>query len=320
MVMVTTRDYGVREPLHPEIRALFDATLAAREAQPRVLDAVVQRSTEPILAAMFNAGAPEVAVEREITLPGADGEMKALVHAAAGEGLPVILYAHGGGYCVMSPQTHAKITKQLANRANAAVLSIDYRLAPEHPHPAGIEDCMAAYVWLRHHAGEIGGDPSRIALAGDSAGGGIVVAAAQRLVALSEKPAAVLVNCGWLDLNDDSPSFQAYGPGDPLIDTAVMDYWRACYEPDPARWRDADVSPLFGDVAGFPPACVVAAGIDPLCDDGLRFAAKLRDAGRDVELLHYEGMPHVFSWFPGVSTGPPAVDAMCAFLRSKLHD
>ncbi len=317
--MVTTRDYGVREPLHPEIRALFEATLAAREAQPRVLDAAVQRSTEPILAAMFNAGAPEVAVEREITLPGATGDIKALVHAPAGSGLPIILYAHGGGYCVMSPQTHAKITKQLANGANAAVVSIDYRLAPEHPHPAGIDDCVAAYRWLRAHAAEVGGDASRIAMAGDSAGGGIVAVAAQRLVAEGEASAAVLVNCGWLDLNDDSPSFKAYGPDDPLIDTAVMDYWRACYQPDASRWNDPDVSPLFGDVSGFPPACVVAAGIDPLRDDGLRFAAKLKDAGRDVELLHYEGMPHVFSWFPGVSAGPPAVDAMCAWLRSRLH-
>jgi acetyl esterase len=317
--MVTTRDYGVREPLHPEIRVLFDQTLAAREAQPRVLDAAVQRSQEPLLAAMFNFGAPDVAVEREIALPGAGGEMRALLHAAQGTGLPVILYAHGGGYCVMSPQTHAKITKQLANGAGAAVVSIDYRLAPEHPHPAGIDDCVAAYRWLREHAADLGGDSSRIALAGDSAGGGVVAAAAQRLVAAGETPAAVLINCGWLDLNDDSPSFRAYGPDDPLIDDDVMSYWRSSYQPDSVRWGDPDVSPLFGDVSGFPPACVVAAGIDPLCDDGLRFAAKLRDAGRDVELLHYEGMPHVFSWFPGLSTGPPAVDAMCDFLRKRLH-
>jgi acetyl esterase len=245
--------------------------------------------------------------------------MKALLHAPAGTGLPIILYAHGGGYCVMSPQTHAKITKQFANGANAAVVSIDYRLAPEHPHPAGIDDCVAAYRWLRAHAADVGGDGARIALAGDSAGGGIVAAAAQRLVAEGESPAGVLINCGWLDLNDDSPSFRAYGPDDPLIDTAVMDYWRACYQPDKARWSDPDVSPLFGDVSAFPPACVVAGGIDPLCDDGLRFAAKLKDSGRDDELLHYEGMPHVFSWFPGVSAGPPAVDAMCAWMKSRLQ-
>jgi acetyl esterase len=317
--MVTTRNYGVREPLHPEIRALFDATVAQREAQPRVLDAIVQRSTEDAMAAFFGVGAPAVAVEREVTLPGAAGDMKALVHAPAGSGLPIILYAHGGGYCVMSPQTHAKVTKDLAVGANAAVVSIDYRLAPEHPHPAGIDDCVAAYRWLRAHAADLGGDPSRIALAGDSAGGGIVAAAAQRLVAAGETPTAVLINCGWLDLNDDSPSFRAYGPDDPLIDDDVMNYWRACYQPDSKRWSDPDVSPLFGDVANFPPACVVAAGIDPLCDDGVRFAAKLRAAGRDVELLHYDGMPHVFWLFPGLSVGPPAVEAMCAWLTSKLH-
>lgn len=317
--MVTTREYGVREPLHPEIRALFDATLAAREANPRVLEAAVMRTQEPLLAAMFNAGAPEVAVEREIVVAGADGEMKALVHAAEGSGLPVVLYAHGGGYCVMSPQTHAKITKQLAVGVNAVVVSIDYRLAPEHPHPAGIEDCIAAFVWLRDHASGLGGDGSRIAMAGDSAGGGIVAAAAQRLVPMGFAPAAVLINCGWLDLNDDSPSFQAYGLDDPLIDEEVMSYWRQCYQPDRERWPDPDVSPLFGEIEGFPPACIVAAGIDPLCDDGLNFAARLREAGREVELLHYEGMPHVFSWFPGVSAGPGAVDAMCTFLRERLR-
>jgi acetyl esterase len=316
--MAVARTYGVREPLHPEIRALFDQTLAAREANPRVLDVKAMRATENLTAAFFNVGAPSVAVEREITLPGAAGDMRALVHAAAGEQLPVILYAHGGGYCVMSPDTHAKVTKDLAIGVGAVVVSIEYRLAPEYPHPAGIDDCVAAYRWLSAHAAELGGDPGRIALAGDSAGGGIVAAAAQRLAAQGETAAAVLINCGWLDITMQSPSFRTLGPDDPLIDDEVMTYWADCYMPDKSRRNDGDVSPLFEDVSNFPPACVVAASLDPLFDDNVSFAEKLKSAGRDVELLRYEGMPHVFTLFPMLSTAKPAVDAMCAFLRDRL--
>ena len=313
------RTYKNREPLDPQVRAFFDATLAAREANPRVLDAAVMRSQEPLLEQMFNIGAPEVAVEKQITIPGPAGGIPATVHAVAGTGLPVILYAHGGGYCVMSPRTHAKVTKELANGVGAVVVSIDYRLAPEHPHPAGIDDCVAAYRWLRDHAGDLGSDASRIALGGDSAGGGIVAAAAQRLVADGESPRAVLINCGWLDLRLNSKSCELFLDDDPLIDRAVMEYWQASYAPDASKRSDPAVSPGLGNVSSFPPAYVVAAGIDPLCSENEAFAEKLRAAGRDVTLAKYAGMPHVFTYLPGLSAGPPAVEAMCKWLRARVY-
>jgi acetyl esterase len=316
---MTQRTYKNREPLDPQIRAFFDATLAAREANPRVLDAKVMRSQEPLLEAMFNIGAPEVAMEKEIAIPGPAGNIPATVHGVAGSGLPVILYAHGGGYCVMSPRTHAKVTKELANGVGAVVVSIDYRLAPEHPHPAGIEDCVAAYRWLGAHAGEIGGDPARIALGGDSAGGGIVAAAAQRLVAAGETPRAALINCGWLDLRMDSQSCELYLDDDPLIDREVMEYWRSCYAPKPEQWTDPAVSPGLGETADFPPAYIVAAGIDPLCSENEAFAERLQASGRDVTLAKYEGMPHVFTYLPGLSAAGPAVEATCAWLRARVH-
>jgi acetyl esterase len=310
--------YRNREPLDPQVRAIFDQSLAAREANPRVLDAAVMRSQEAITEAIFNIGAPAVAVERQIAIPGPGGEIPATVHAAAGDGLPVILYAHGGGYCVMSPRTHAKVTKELANGVGAIVVNIDYRLAPEHPFPAGIGDCIAAYRWLREHASELGGDPSRVALGGDSAGGGIVAAAALRRVAAGETPAAVLINCGWLDLRMDSKSCELFLDDDPLIDREVMEYWRACYAPEAARWGDPDVSPGLGEITNFPPAYIVAAGIDPLCAENEAFAERLRGASRDVTLARHDGMPHVFTYLPGISAGPPAVEAMSAWLREKL--
>jgi acetyl esterase len=313
------RTYKNREPLDPQIRAFFDATLAAREANPRVLDAKVMRSQEAVMEAMFNIGAPEVAVEKQIAIPGPGGDIPATVHAVAGSGLPVILYAHGGGYCVMSTRTHAKVTKELANGVGAVVVSIDYRLAPEHPHPAGIDDCVAAYRWLREHAAELGGDASRIALGGDSAGGGIVAAAAQRLVASGETPRAVLINCGWLDLRLESKSCELFLEDDPLIDGEVMRYWRDSYVPDAAKRGDPAVSPGLGDVSAFPPAYVVAAGIDPLCSENEAFAKRLRASGCDVTLAKYAGMPHVFTYLPGLASGPPAVEAMCAWLRARVH-
>ena len=129
----------------------------------------------------------------------------------------------------------------------------------------------------------------------------------------------MLINCGWLDLTMDSKSCALYLDDDPLIDREVMEYWRGSYAPDAKQWSDPAVSPGRGDVAEFPPAYVVAAGIDPLCAENEAFADRLRAAGRDVTLAKYEGMPHVFTYLPGIAAGAPAVEAMCAWLREKTR-
>jgi len=307
-----------RDPMHPVVEGLFQAIFATRPAE-RVMDAEILRAGDALAAVGFNIGAPSLPVEREITIPGPAGDLRALVFApreAGGAALPVVVYFHGGGFVILTPESSAKIAKRMAQNVGAVVVSIDYRRAPEHPYPAPLDDCIAAFRWVRAHAASLGGDPARVGVGGDSAGGNLAAATALRLLAEGDSPpAAAVLMCPWLDMEMDSPSFRAYGPTDALIDDVVMTYWRDSYTDDPAVWANPLASPLRGDLSAFPPTCVLAGGIDPLCDEDVQFAEKLKAAGRDVELHEYAGMAHIWSFFPQLD-GLTDVDARIgAFLR-----
>ena len=311
-----------REPMQPQVKALLDLFLEMRP-QPRIFDPAIMRERSAAMIPWLTASAPEVMSGHEITIPGPAGDIRALVFVPKNirEQPPLVVYLHGGGFVNLSPETHTKLTKQIAAGTGAIVVSVDYRLAPEHPYPAGLEDCLAAFRWVRDNAAELGGDPTRIAIAGDSAGGNLAAATTLRLLAAGEEPpsAAVLL-VPWLDLAMDTGSFRTLGPDDVIIDDTAMLFYRESYAPSPAQWDDPFVSPLRGDLSNFPPACVVAGAIDPLCDDSVLFAEKLQSAGRDAVLLNYAGMPHGFMFFPGIDEGERSVDEVCAFLRSRLAE
>ena len=311
-----------RDPMHPQIKILLDAFVAMRP-EPRIFDPVIMREGVAAMIPWLTAGAPAVASEREITIPGTAGDIRALVFVPKGAGKrpPLIVYLHGGGFVQLSPETHAKLTKQIAAGTGAIVVSVDYRLAPENPYPAGLEDCLAAFRWARGNAPALGGDPTRIAVAGDSAGGNLAAATTLRLLAAGEEPpsAAVLL-VSWLDLAMDTPSFRTFGPDDPVIDDIGMNFYRESYAPAPEQWDDPFVSPQRGELLRFPPTCVVVGAIDPLYDDGLLFTQKLQAAGRDAVLLAYDGMPHEFMLFPGIDEGQRSIEEVCNFLRSRLAE
>jgi len=316
------RDPDPRGELHPQVKTLYDTLLAGRAAE-RVFEAEAMRALDAVTATVLNIGAPESPAPVEIQIPGAAEPIRALVFTpenVTGGPLPMLLFMHGGGFVVWSPETHAKLTKRLAIGAGAIVVSIDYRRAPEHPYPAALDDTIAAFRWLRANAASLGGDASRIAVAGDSAGGNLAAAVSLRLLAEGDRPpSAVVLICAWTDMSNATPSFDAFGLDDPVIDYLVMEFFRESYAPDLAPWDDSSLSPLRGDLGAFPPACIVVGGIDPLRDDGLLFAEKLRAAGRDVEQHLYEGMPHEFVlWVPALDAAQPAIDAMCAFLQRTL--
>jgi len=316
------RDPDPRGELHPQVKTLYDTLLAGRAAG-RVIEAEAMQALDAVTAIVLNIGAPELPAPVEIRIPGAAGPIRALVFTpenVTGGPLPMLLFMHGGGFVVWSPETHAKLTKRLAIGSGAIIVSIDYRRAPEHPYPAALDDTIAAFRWLRANAASLGGDGSRIGVAGDSAGGNLAAAVSLRLMAEGDRPpAAAVLICGWTDMANATPSFDAFGPDDPVIDHLIMEFFRESYAPDLAPWEDPFLSPLRGDLGAFPPACIVVGGIDPLRDDGLLFAEKLRAAGRDVEQHLYEGMPHEFVlWVPVLDAAQPAIDAMCSFLRRTL--
>jgi acetyl esterase len=312
-----------REPMDPQVKQLFDLMRAARPAQ-RSLEAVAMRAETAAFSALLNADAPLVEREDELRIPGPKGRpLRVRVFYPPGTGAkkPVLVFLHGGGWVILSPETHAKLTKQLCLSAGAVVVSVDYRLAPEQPYPAALDDCVAAFRWVRENAGRLGGDDRRIFLGGDSAGGNLTAATTLRLLAAAEKPPmASLMICPVTDLDQalTSASAKKFGPGDPVLDDATMRFFCESYAPR-ASWQNPFVSPLRGDLSKFPPTCVVVGTIDPLYDDGVAFAKKLSQAGREAVLLSYPGMPHDFMLFPGLDTGAKSIEEMAGFLRTHMQ-
>jgi acetyl esterase len=321
MTEQTSTKTNPREPLHPQVKALFDDFEARRPAE-RVFDPVQMRTETSAMIPFLTQGAPDVAREEEILIPGPGGDIRALLFAplnGTGSALPVLVYLHGGGWVILSPDSHAGLAKKFAVGAGVMVVSVDYRLAPENPYPAPLDDCVAAFRWVRENANSLGGDPARVSVGGDSAGGNLAAATTLRLRAAGEEPPrSVLMICPSTDLAMNTDSVQTFASDDPIIDNTFMEFCRASYAPDPDQWRDPLASPLHADLSTFPRTCVVVGTIDPLCDDGVHFADKLRKSGREVVLQRHEGMPHVFMLFPGIDEGERSIEEICAFLRSHI--
>jgi acetyl esterase/lipase len=308
-----------RGVLNPQVKVLFDMMAAGRAT--RVLEPKALREGLGALAALLAAGAPAVAATRMIEIPGPAGKIPARVYSPGDPKkgpYPVVVFFPGGGYVAMNLDTHDKICKQLCSGIGAVVVSVDYRLAPEARYPAPLEDCVAAYRWVAKNAAELSGDASRIAAGGDSAGGNATAAVTLKLIAAGEKPPkALLLLCPWLEMSLASESMKTFAPDDGVLDTDIMTFFRDCYV-RPSDWADPFASPVRADVSKFPPTLVIAGAIDPLRDDALQFADKLKKAGREVQLSSYAGMPHDFMLFPGIDDGDRAVAEIVRYAKSKL--
>ena len=210
----------------------------------------------------------------------------------AGDG--VLLYLHGGGYGGGSPRSHSELAARLARTANAVAVLPEYRLAPEHPFPAALDDATAAYRALLD---EVGGDASRIVLAGDSAGGGLSVAICVALRDAGEPlPRALVLLSPWLDLTCTSPSWDSRFEGDPVLDHSLRDTAERYL--DGADARDPFCSPLFADLSGLPPTLVLVGTHEILYDDSVSFAESASEQGVDVELEIGHELIHVWPIFP----------------------
>jgi monoterpene epsilon-lactone hydrolase len=226
-----------------------------------------------------------------------------------------LVYFHGGSYNAGGIGSHRALCTQLARASRLRVLSVEYRLAPEHPHPAAVEDACAAlrFVWKSGFA------PSQVGLAGDSAGGGLALAA---LVALRDAgdplPAAAALLSPWTDLTLSGASFLGKADVDPMIVPGVLAIARDRYVAGQAA--DAPtISPLFADLAGLPPLLVQVGTDECLLDDSTRLADRASDAGTDVVLEVWDDMIHVWqAFFSMLPEGREAIDAIAAFLRARL--
>ena len=242
--------------------------------------------------------APEVADVEDVSIVGAGGPIAARLYTplgASGDVLPALVYLHGGGWMLGSVAGYDTLCRILADLARCKVLSVDYRLAPEHPFPAGYEDSLAALDWLHANAGRFGVDPTRLAIGGDSAGGNISAAVA---LAVRDRggPALALQVLIYpsVDLAAETPSYVENGEGN-LLTRAALRQFIATYVPDPRDRLDWRASPLrVASVADVAPAYVLTAEHDPLRDEGLAYAGRLAAAMVETTLVCHVGMIHPF--------------------------
>ena len=254
--------------------------------------------------------APDVKCE-PVNAGGVKSEWVTTPSADAGR---AVLYLHGGGYVIGSINTHRDLASRISRATKARVLLIDYRLAPEHPFPAAVEDSVAAYRWML----EQGLKPSRIAVAGDSAGGGLTVAT---LVAIRDaklaSPAAGVCLSPWIDLEGIGDSMKSKAAADPMVQWEGLVEMAAHY----LNGQDARTplaAPLYADLAGLPPLLVQVGTAETLLDDSTRLAERARKAGVKVTLEAHEDMIHVLQVFaPMLDEAQQAIDKIAEFVRAN---
>ncbi|MEE2662562.1 MAG: alpha/beta hydrolase [Myxococcota bacterium] len=288
----------------PEHRAIVAAILAQPkpDSPPSVEES---RAGMEAMTAGF-AVPDDVSVEKV----DAGGVPSAWVAAPGARDDVAVLYLHGGGYMMGSVKTHTELASRVSRASAARVLVIDYRLAPENPFPAAVEDAVASYRWL----GEQGFARERIVIAGDSAGGGLTLATLAALSEASEPlPAAAVCLSPFADLEGTGQSYQT--ADDPLITAEAVHGMAAAYLQG-QDMRQPTASPLYADYSGFPPLLIQVGTRELLLDDSTRVAQRARDAGVDVTLEEGEGLIHVWQLLgPNVPESVEAVDRIGAFVR-----
>ncbi|MDQ1533673.1 MAG: acetyl esterase [Actinomycetota bacterium] len=312
--------------LHPQARVVLDLVAAAGEITPSDANLADIRTGFASLV-MMGAGAPEAVAEvRDLEIAGPAGPVPVRVYRPSDETpLPVVVFFHGGGWTIGGIDDYDPVARQIANCSGAIVASVGYRLAPEDPHPAALDDCWAATTWIAGHAAEFGGDPARFALMGDSAGGNIAAVLAQRCAREGgPRPALQVLVYPVVDSDLDTGSYRENGAGY-LLDLEQMRWFFDCYGRGGAALDDPTIAPLRaadlydGRLRGLAPALVITAGYDPLRDEGEAYAVALRAAGVEVVHMRYDGMIHAFFGLGAVfDDGRAAVVQSGAALRAAF--
>lgn len=246
---------------------------------------------------------------------GAGGVPAEWIYAPKAADDRVLIWLHGGGYIIGSMRTHREPLSRLSRASGARVLGLDYRLAPENPFPAAVQDSVAAYRWLLDR----GVEPKKIAIGGDSAGGGLTMATLVALRYMGEPlPAAGISHSGWTDLANSGETMVTKAEADPLIDKEMLENMAMTYLGDKDRTAPF-ASPYYADLRGLPPLLVQVGSAEVLLDDSLRFAENAKAAGVDVTLEVWDDMPHVWQVFASfLPEGQQAIEHCGEFVRKHM--
>jgi acetyl esterase len=308
-------------PLHPQTVAFLDQM--ARQNTPS-LDSLPIEITRRALAmgAVPAPNQPVLAKIENLNVTRPDGtEMPVRIYVPEGtKPFPVCLYFHGGGWVLNSINTHDDLVRRLAAAAGCVFVNVEYRLAPEHPYPAAIEDAYTALSWVHEHATEIGCDANRIAVSGDSAGGNLAAVVCLMSRDRSGPPIAFQVLIYPItDCDFERPSYHANGEGYFLTRNEMLWFWNH-YVTSPEQMLEPYASPLRAEsLQNIPPALILTAEYDPLVDEGEAYAEALREAGVNVTLQRYEGMIHAFmKRVAQFDTATTAIEDVARILRKRI--
>jgi acetyl esterase/lipase len=298
-----------------EAQAVLDRMRARRISLPTPTVAAIDLEHQRTLAERFGETTVAPVGVRYDTIDAAGVRAEWVTPStAASEG--VLVYFHGGGYCHGSMSSRSRLVGHIVNAARCRALNVDFRLAPEHPHPAALDDGLAVYRWLL--AQEIA--PEQIVAAGDSAGAGLALAVA---LAARDQHLPPLAGCvmisAWVDMALTAPSITSRANVDPLQSRAVMEHCIGYFLGDRDR-RDPSASPLYADLTGLPPLYIQTGDADLLMDDSTRLASKARKAGVDVRLDVFPHMPHIHQMWAGMMPeADEAIACIGGYLRERFR-
>ncbi len=307
-------------PVHPQVKMLLDATAQAGGPALNELPPAEARAMYRMLASMEVGEEVDRVDDRHVPGPSGDVPIRVYTpHAAVGEAHGVLVWLHGGGWVIGDLDTADSTCRALANRGGCVVVSVDYRLAPEHRAPAALDDCMTALAWTVENFELLGVDASKVAIGGDSAGGNLAALVCQRVRdEFGPDIDFQLLVYPVIDLTLSHPSIDENAEGYFL--TKVGMEWFVNHYLGDADPKDAAVSPLYADsLAGLPPALVITAEYDPLRDEGEAYAKRLAEAGVPTEQVRYDGQIHGFmAMATMLDDGRAALDRAGAALRAAL--
>ncbi len=284
-----------RALLTPAMHQVLDRMARVRQLPLHALSPQQARQVYEVGSSMLDIPGHKLPRVQDLSIPTRDGQaLPARLYAPAQDHLPVLLYFHGGGFTIGSVSTHDALCRHLSHLAHCAVLSVDYRLAPEHKFPTAANDAWDALQWLAAQAGALGLDGSRLAVGGDSAGGTLAIVNAIEARKAGLPLALQLLFYPGCAAHQDTPSHKTFAEGF-VIEEPHITYFFNHYVNTPADRDDWRFAPLHApDVDGVAPAWIGLAECDPLVDEGVMYADKLRAAGVAVDLEIYRGVVHEF--------------------------